>query len=81
MKKLFIEIVDTFLNTFKYATNDMIILPGSNLVNAFKYSGLIAFLSFGCWALDLPFFIDWKGALGATIILGLVSYLGRKEND
>lgn len=76
---LFEGVVDTILSSLKFSLNDIIIIPGRPLREPLMFSGLVLLLSLGCAAFDVPFLVDWKGALLGTGILLLIVIINERR--
>lgn len=80
-RSIFEVVSEMLLESFKFTLNDVSIVPGRHLIEPIKYCGLITMLSLGCYALDIPFFLDWRGALLGTLILISVVFIALKRKE
>jgi len=78
VKELVIETLDEIYLAIKYSFRDITVFPGEHLKNPFFISLGITIVSLICWLFGIFRMTDWIGGVVATIILGLLYYLGKE---
>lgn len=81
MKEVVSEFLDEIYLSLKYSLRDITLFPGDNLIYSFKIAAGITVISALCALLDLPRFVEWKGALLGTVILGVLILIGRRRDN
>lgn len=77
--KNILELLELFFECFKYALLDITLFPSTNLIPVFYIALSISSISLFAWVLDLPTFLDWRGAFLGTGILGIMTVFSLKE--
>lgn len=72
------EILDIFFEVLKNTIESITLPTGENLVPTFVYSFFIFLVSLICALLIGWSFIDWRGALVATILLLILAIIERR---
>lgn len=74
------DVIDNILLAFKYSLNDVTLMPGKHLKEPLQVCAGITLLSLLCSVFDIPFIIDWKGCTIGLFILGVLTYVGMKQD-
>lgn len=72
------EVLDIFFEVLKNSIESITLPTGENLVPTFVYSFFIFLVSSICTLLSGWSFIDWRGALIATILLLILAIIERR---
>lgn len=78
--KYVLFVINLFFDCFKFAIRDIMLFPGTNLLNVFWIALGISTLSLFSWVFDLPQFLNWKGGFLGTGILGIIILISLKED-